>query len=159
MALNSQIDAGFYNLIHQLSGSGRWHAVSERRDIKRQPFSSVQRIALRRGPDLPDDSEFVEVHCHDLTRQGFSFFLPSRPSFDTLVAAFGSPPEIIYLAARVSHWEDVAIDAAGRLHYLDRQSDGQRQTLLAASGATGMVLVGCRFTERLLRHAERAADG
>jgi len=151
VALNNQIDAGFYNLIHQLAGTERWHPASERRGGARQPFESTQRIALRRGPELPDDSEFVEVHCSDLTRQGFSFFLPSRPTFDVLVAAFGSPPNLIYLAARVSRWENVVVDAAGNRHFLERQSDRRRHALLAEPGATPMVLVGCRFTDRLYR--------
>jgi len=147
--LGHQADADFYNLIHQLVGTPRKDDPLERRTDPRHPFTAVQRIAVRRGLELPDESEFTEVRCHDLTRGGFSFLLPSRPDFDSLVAAFDMPSKTIYLAARVAHYEDVLVDSSGQVF---RGQDGSVDTGGAVAGertVTPMVLVGCQFTERL----------
>lgn len=145
------VDASFYNLIHQIVMSDRGGQYSDRRSGKRQPFSSTQRIALRRGSEFPAESEFVAVECHDLTRNGFSFFLPNEPDFDSLVAAFGSPPEVIYVAARVARCSDVLLDSSGRIEYVENgfQETGARD--FRGRTATPMVMVGCEFVERLHR--------
>lgn len=145
----NEIDANFYNLIYRLTGASGHDPTAERRDGRRKPFHSTERIAPCRGRGLPDESEFIEVQCHDLTGRGFSFFLPSPPDFDSLVAAFGTPPQVIYLAARVLHSTHVMVDSSGLVRRVedqaadvgDRDPDGQT--------ATPMVLVGCCFTERL----------
>ena len=146
---DSEIDADFYNLIHQLAGSAEDGPAAERRGDRRQPFRSAQRIAIRRGPGIPDESQFIEVRCHDLTRRGFSFVLPSQPDFDSLVAAFGTPPEVIYVAARVAHCDDVLVYSSGLVQRVaDRDQHVGHQDRHGRT-ATPVVLVGCRFTERL----------
>ncbi|HUT09506.1 MAG TPA: hypothetical protein VMY42_03345 [Thermoguttaceae bacterium] len=147
--LGHEVDADFYNLIHQLVGSPRKDDPIERRTDPRCPFPVVQRIAVRRGLELPDESEFNEVRCHDLTRRGFSFLLSSRPDFDSLVAAFDVSPKTIYLAARVAHVEDVLVDSSGQvLRGRDRWAEAGH-LVADERTVTPMVLVGCRFTERL----------
>ena len=147
--MENEIDASFFSLIHQLAGSPRPDDAAERRKDRRKPFVSTQRIAARRGTEVPDESEFIEIQCHDLTRHGFSFFLPNHPEFDSLVAAFGTPPEVLYVAAEVSHCEDVLLHSTGLV-----QSLGDRAAHVSYEDHTGRtaqtkVLVGCRFTERL----------
>jgi hypothetical protein len=134
-------DANFFNLIHQMAVTTRGNAPVDRRGCRREPFRVLQRVALRHGRDIPDEANFVEVQCYDLTQGGFSFLLPSRPNFERLVVAFGAPPEAIYLGAEVAHCDDVTVDGF---------SDGRGQ---AAGDPTAipMVLVGCRFTDRLKR--------
>ena len=143
-ALLPQIDASFYNLIHELVSADK-QAVDGRK-LPRRSFRVVQRVAPRTGPGIPREAEFFNVRCHDLTRQGFSFLMSARPAFTSLVAAFGIPPELIYVAAQVVHCTDVLVDEAGRVRS-DEQRDqapvAQRQDLRP------MVLAGCRFTERL----------
>jgi hypothetical protein len=142
----AEIDAHFYRLIHQLAES---QASPDRRRALRHPFSVTQRIAPRRGQGFPEDSEFLPVQCHDLSQSGFSFLMLARPDFTSLVAAFGNPPEVIYVAAEVSHCTEVVLDRSGvteRVHdqtgrVIGPSADGQT--------ATRMVLVGCRFTQRL----------
>ncbi len=149
--LSSQLDADFFNLIHRLTRSAGEDQPTERRGQQRQAFLSRQRIAPRRGPDVPDESQFFEVPCYDLSRGGFSFLAPRRPDCDSLAVAFGTPPEVLYMAADVSHCEDVLVYSSGEVKPLggppaqldDRQHDDPT--------AVPMVLVGCRFSRRLSR--------
>jgi hypothetical protein len=149
--LDAEIDANFFNLVHQLATDQRRKAP-DRRGADRQRFVSTQRIALRRGAGIPDESEFFEVQCHDLTRQGFSFLLPRAPTFHFLVAAFGAPPEAIYVSARVARCQEVWVDRSGRVQgYLDDVSSGGDPP----NSVQLMYLVGCSFLERFDRPAER----
>ncbi len=149
MTLDNKVDANFYNLIHQLVDSEQSDGAAERRDQRRRPFMTDQRIAICQGREVPDESEFVKVRCHDLTRQGFSFFMPNRPDFDVLVAAFGSPPGMIYLAAEVAQCCDVLVYSSGVVQRMDDPATDVACKDLHGQTATPMVLVGCRFTHRL----------
>jgi len=145
------VDASFYNLIHQIVSSGRGGKFRNRRSEERQPYTSTQRIALRRGSGVPDESDFIPVECHDLTRNGFAFFLPNKPDFDSLVAAFGAPPDVIYVSARVARCSDVLLDSTGRVEYADGRFEETSAQDLRGRTATPMVMVGCEFIERLNR--------
>ena len=147
--LGNELDADFFNLIHQLAGAAGEDGPAERRRERRRSFLSSQRIAPRRGPGVPDESQFFEVPCHDLSRGGFSFFFASRPDFDSLAVAFGTPPEVIYMAAEVAHCEDVLVDSSGEV--LPARGPGEQfdPQDLDRRTATPMVMVGCRFNERL----------
>lgn len=144
-ALGNEMDANFFNLIHTALGSQK-KSDTERRENPRQTFQSQQRIALPRQPGIPPESEFFDVRCRDLTRQGFSFLLAFEPKFKRLVAAFGAPPDAIYLSAQVTHCADVLLYPSGVAVPLE-ESDDQSAT----EAATPMTLVGCRFIERLYR--------
>jgi hypothetical protein len=142
------VDAGFFKLVHQQAIACR--TDDERRDQARSPFVSLQRVAVRRGRGIPDDAEFMPVQCRDLSCRGFSFLLPERPAFQAVVVAFGPPEDSIYLAARVSHCADVWVESSGDLRptmIRNRQPSG----LPPFVNAEPMVLVGCRFLERLQR--------
>jgi len=143
--LEAEIDASFYNLIHQLSNATD-HASGDRRHERRARFVSSQRIALRQTPGIPNESEFIEVQCHDLTRKGFSFFLSSPPRFRYLVVAFGTGSSPIYIAANVTHCEQVLVYESGLMERLGDRSlpDGSE-----SQSAERMFLVGCEFVERL----------
>ncbi len=143
------VDARFYNLVHEIVSADREGSASDRRTDKRQGFSATQWIAPRTGPELPGESEFIAIECRDLSSSGFSFFLPNRPDFDLLVAAFGTPPEVTYLAARVVRCVDVLIDSSGNVEYIKNGFEGLVYEEFSDRTTTPMVLVGCRFTERL----------
>ena len=143
------VDAGFYNMIHQMISATEEGQFPERRGRDRKTFSTTQRIAVRRGPGVPDDREFIAVQCHDLSCSGFSFFLPNRPNFDSLVAALGAPPEVIYTAAEVVRCVDVLIEFTGQIEYVQHGSQQPAFEDFRGRTATPMVLVGCRFTERI----------
>ncbi len=143
-----EVDASFYNLIYELTATDRSGTAADRRREPRHVFAAKQRVAFSRGLTLPNEAEYLEVQCHDLTRRGFSFLLTRRPVMDELVAAFGCEPETIYVAARVTHSKDVLVDAEGNVvREIDQRccTDETGDTL----GTWPMVLVGCRFVARL----------
>jgi len=144
----SEVYASFYRLVHLLADDQKGGSPADRRKALRHPFFAVQRIAPRRGVALPQESEFVEVRCCDLNRAGFSFVIPTRPDFTSLVAAFGTPPDVIYVAAEVAHCDSVVVHPSGVIEHLGEADQTSCQTGHSGS-STPMVRVGCRFTQRL----------
>ena len=114
--LDSEVDAQFFNLVHQLSAPREGAERNERRVSLRYPFGSMQRIAPYVGPSIPDTSDFFEVQCHDLTQQGFSFLLPEPPAYRRLVAAFGPVEDAIHAAANVVDVTKVMASPTGPVH-------------------------------------------
>ena len=146
----SHSDANFYRLIHELAV--RQSATSERRSDRRHPFQAVQQIAGWDGRRFPTDEAFFAARCHDLTGCGFSFLSPGRPQFKHLVAAFGKPPEQIFIAAEVRHLAQVLVHASGTVE----RFEGDASSVVGPAGqppAQSMVLVGCRFLRRLSKPA------
>lgn len=149
----SQIDASFYRLIHQLVQTSNAGSEDERRGQTRRAFLIDNRIAPIRAGQLPDESAFISVRCNDLTRFGFSFFFPARPDFSSLVVAFGRGPETIYVGAEVIHCDDVLIHPLGVVERLPAGRAGRSPRGPEGSSGVPAVLVGCRFTRRLERPA------
>jgi len=150
---SNEIDANFFRLIHQLVSDSAEEADQDRRHSPRNLFEYFQRIAPWDGGGFPEDSAFFVVRCHDLTRAGFSFLMPTEPQFHVLVAAFGSPPKVIYVAAEVTHSEHVLLYPSGRVERPDDGTGEAGARRSPAEPATRMVLVGCRFTRRLRKPA------
>ena len=145
-SIENRIDANFYELAHRLLNSLEQEDGEERRGHNRRPFVATHRVTPCREPGVPERSESLEVQCCDLTQGGFSFLLPNRPDFTSLIIAFGALPSVVCLAAEVAHCEDVLVHASGAVELVrDRagHQDAEPQT------GTPMVLVGCRFTRRL----------
>ena len=145
----SEIDANFYRLIHQLAGTPEDQGAGERRRARRRPFLSTQRIAPHRGERFPEDSEFMDVQCPGLSTSGFSFLLPDSPDFTALVAAFGGPPDVIYVAAEVLHCTRVLVYPSGVVQRAGDQATRPAYQSSDEERPAPMVLVGCRFTKRL----------
>ncbi|MGE0760008.1 MAG: hypothetical protein AB7F89_04305 [Pirellulaceae bacterium] len=89
-------------LIHeQRQGTQR-----DRRDIARHPYRCIQLIAEFDGQNLPEQHEFQQVQCHDLSPQGFSYVTNRRPDTRHLVVALGRVPfkflvaEVVRVAPR-----------------------------------------------------------
>ena len=136
-------DVTFYRLIHELVARQPGTAA-DRRSNRRNPFRIVQQIAGWDGGRFPAKEAFFDARCHDLTGGGFSFLSPRRPPFEQLVAAFGKPPEQIFIAAEVRHLIPVLVHASGTIEPIE----GVRRAGPAPAGqppAQAMVLVGCRF--------------
>ncbi len=147
--LGNEVDAGFYNLVHELTGAMREERAAERRVARRRTFPSGQRIAPLSGPGIPDESQFIDVSCRDLSREGFSFLLSRPPNFESLAVAFGSPPDVIYMAADVLHCRDVLVYGSGEVQPIDDLGWQINDEDLDARSAIRMVSVGCRFSQRL----------
>jgi hypothetical protein len=152
---DGQIDASFYRLIHQLVSAQEEDEPVERRAAERHTFSATERIAPYRGGRFPDEGEFVEVRCHDLSQTGFSFFLPAPPDFKSLVVAFGTPPELIYAVAEVMRFSRVLLHPSGLLEEVGDPPEGASSRLSHGHTGRPMVLVGCRLVKRLEKPAAR----
>lgn len=146
------VDADFYRLVHQLMGDSLREKKLERRGRKRYRFWANQWIAPWDRGAMPSDEAFFEVQCYDLTRGGFSFFLPARPEFDSLVVAFGVPPRMIYLGAEVAHWARVWLHASGEVEKIEEPAAPFTHSGRDGREVRSMVLVGCRFIQRLEDH-------
>ena len=149
VGLQNEVDANFFNLIHKLAGSEQQEPAADGGEDRRHPPLSTQRVAPLRGPDMPPESEFDEVQCRDLTRSGFSFLLPTRPDFDSLVAAFGTPPNVIYVSARVTNCEPALVRASGELKRVETETGSAEVVDSDDRAPIPMVLVHCRFIARL----------
>ena len=150
-AFASDSDANFYRLIHELVGRQSTTAA-DRRSGRRRPFLTVQQIAGWDGRRFPADEDFFDARCRDLTGRGFSFLSPGRPQFQHLVAAFGKPPERIFIAAEVRHLAQVLVHAGGTVERLDGRSVPAAR-FAGEPPPQSMVLVGCRFLRRLSKPA------
>ncbi len=139
-----QVDANFFTLIHRVVTEQARRAPRDRRRPDRAAYQALARIALFRDEGIPPESEFFDVPCRDLTRRGFSFVLPYRPEFSKLVVCFGTPPEAIYVAARVVHCDTVIQRPDGTFQVCDSKS-------VESGAGKPLVLVGCEFRERLQR--------
>ncbi len=146
---SGEIDASFYRLIHSLAGLAGEEDRKERRGAPRQPFLARQRIAPRRDQSLPEASQFLEVPCRDLSRSGFSFLWPAPPDFTSLVAVFGDSPHEIYVGAEVAQCTSVLVYASGLVEHVQGQVPPTACQTADGESPALMVLVGCRFTERL----------
>lgn len=147
--VGSEIDANFYRLIHRMLASPHNGQDADRRSETRASYRVVQRVAPWDGTRFPDESEFLQVQCHDLTRAGFSFLAPAEPQFRTLVVEFVAAPDRLYVAAQVLRSVPVVCHSSGEL---TRKSGLEASPLLPERhGETGrpMFLVGCRLTRRL----------
>jgi PAS domain S-box-containing protein len=100
----------------------------DRRARSRRPYPYVQRIAPMRGTAMPDETQFNEWLCHDISSRGFSFISPNQPDYHKIVVAFGTPPSLVYLTADVRH-----------------------ATRCEENGRTQFV-VGCRYTGRISKN-------
>jgi hypothetical protein len=82
----------------------------ERRNAPRRSYRVTQLIAPYDGTTLPLPGTFCPVRCRDISQSGVSFVLPDRPAFDHVVVALGTPPDLLYLTAKVVRsWRPAAL--------------------------------------------------
>ena len=117
----------------------------ERRGAPRHPFANRQWIAPYDGSHFPDQSEFSQVRCRDLSRTGFSFVVSEKPDFSSLVVYLGDPPNHIPMAAEVVRSCRVRLLGGGHIEMIDDEAgDGNSDEV---TGQT--ILVGCQFKGRV----------
>jgi len=147
MLQSSEIDPQLYKLAAEFLFEKK---SGERRSRERKPFPTVQRIAPYDGSAMPDEKKFFQVQCRDLSNGGVSFLMAARPTFNALVIGFNTGPDTItYVAAEVAHCTDVLVYPSGRVQAASDQIANIACTDFDEEAPEFMVLVGCRFTERL----------
>lgn len=144
-SLESEIDAQFYEMIHRLS-EGSETEFSDRRREPRHAYEALQKVAPYDGKWFPALDEFVDVKCHDLTRAGFSFLLPRRPAFKSIVACFEGPDETLYFQAEIVRVSRALIQPGGEVEVF---GEGKPPAGAVRPGARPALLIGCRFVKRL----------
>jgi PAS domain S-box-containing protein len=97
----------------------------ERRQKKRFPFPYKQSLAPLVDDQMPVATAFREVRCHNLSRDGFSFWSEEIPDYNGLLVTFGNGSSMIYVTAQVIH--------------VTPFDDADRE----------LFLVGCRYQGRL----------
>jgi hypothetical protein len=117
-------DAKFYSLVHSVLESERRRDLDERRGGRRHAYRCLQLIAPAHEARMPDQSEFRQVQCVDLSSNGFAYLATEEPPSDRLIVVLGVEPFICLLADVVRREEVV--------------HEGQR-----------MHRVACRFSGRV----------
>ena len=106
----------------------------------RHPYDVVQKVAPYDGRWFPASEEFVEVQCHDLTRAGFSFLLPRRPAFKSIVASFQGPDETLFFEAEVMQVSRALVQPDGSLEIFRRpDADRGGHSARSPAGASDRV--------------------
>lgn len=146
--LESRLDAKFYRLVHEMMQGPEMDRRQERRQHPRKAYRAIQRVAPWLGGVFPEEDEFFDVACRDLTPAGFSFLFPTEPDFPQLVAELGQGPEAIYVVAEVLRSEPVLLYPAGHVERR-RNASGRARPATRRRGGTPMFLIGCRFLRRL----------
>lgn len=103
----------------------------DRRSRARREYPYIQLIAPLPADRVPQEAEFRETRCHDISSRGFSFLSVSVPQYDEVVVAFGTRQSAVYLTADIRHATPTEIDG--------------RQ----------MYIVGCRYTGRIAAENSR----
>ncbi len=147
-----EADVVFFNLMHHFLAASqkaegdvvRDEPEAEQRYESRRAFRLTQRIATGYCWEVPPESAWIDVHCYDLTKGGFSFFLDEKPTFERLVAKFRSA-EPIFVAARVHHWRPVLVDGWDGIIEPNTPSVGAIST---GRQTESKFLIGCQFLRR-----------
>jgi hypothetical protein len=141
-------DEGLFSFDAQMRGTPR-PVAEERRRCRRRRFFAIQRIAPYDGSRLPEEAEFFCAESRDLTSDGVSFLLRIHPGCGSFVVALCEPPVTEYLVAEVVHSTDVRVHPSGLVEPLYRGEGSGDGECTGGEMGEPMVLVGCRFGERL----------
>lgn len=142
----SDIDIQFYELIHSLQ-TNQPVRHSDRRRLPRQFAGKRCRVAPYKGEgELPNDGDYMDVICYDLTRQGFAFFADREPNYDRVIAEFRVGKDQTLVDAQVRRCEQVLVLATGSIAYVGSKGTSTREQ---SPDGDLQYLVGCEFTRRL----------
>ncbi len=90
----------------------------------RYSFAVLQQMAWVVDGQMPTRTEFQRIQCVDLSRNGFAFHQPKKPTSDELVVALGTEPNFIYFTAKVIHFE-LAMANGSEVHRVGCQLTGR----------------------------------
>jgi hypothetical protein len=80
----------------------------ERRSKQRRPYPVKQLVAFHEESEVPTQEMFQEVLCRDLSTWGISFYFAGPPSASHCTIALGRASRLLYVAAKVIHYEPYA---------------------------------------------------
>ena len=122
MAVDSNV--GLLSAIELLLSDQGTEPTQERRGRERRRYACTQLLAPYDQGALPQQADFRQVKCHDISPTGFSFRSYRRPQTEHVVVALGAIPFKFFAA------EIVRVDRV--------QSENGLE-----------YLIGCRFIQRL----------
>lgn len=83
---------------------------------RRYPFAVQQFLAVRKGEELPEASDFAREQCHDLSATEVRYLIEQRPKESEIVIGLGLPHPVKFLLARIEDYRSVYM--YGRVGYL-----------------------------------------
>jgi len=89
--------------------------MHEKRATTRHSFGVEQVVADLVDDQFPRSSAFREIRCIDISQDGIAFFQSHRPACRNLIIGLGIKPNVVYLTARVIHFE--LLEICGNLVY------------------------------------------
>lgn len=122
--MNVETDAGLLSTIESILSEQAAHAANDRRNDARRSYECTQLLAPFDGESLPQQADFRQVQCRDLSPAGFSFYTYRQPGSDQVVVALGAVPFKFFIADIV--------------HMSISSTEGGQD-----------FLVGCQFVSRL----------
>ena len=122
--MTALIEADLFQTISELLAEQNPVSGDERREGTRKSYDCIQLLAPYDANRLPQQEDFRQVRCRDLSPNGFSFLSYRQPSTDHVVVALGAVP-FKFFVAKIVH-------------------SGPSEKTLGQD-----YLVGCRFVRRL----------
>jgi hypothetical protein len=122
--MTALIEADLFQTISELLAEQNAISGDERRGGKRRSYNCIQLLAPYDANQLPQQEDFRQVQCRDLSPRGFSFLAHRQPATDHVVVALGAVP-FKFFVAKIIH-------------------SGPSENELSQD-----YLVGCRFVRRL----------
>jgi hypothetical protein len=147
-SMQTRLDAKLYRLVHEMVYGPEADVGRDRRQHARKAYRAIQRMAPWSGDVFPDEDDFFDVACRDLTQAGFSFLLPTEPDFTLLVAEFGKGADAICVAAEVLRAAGVLLYPGGNVEPR-RNASARAKSKGRRKGGIPMFLIGCRFVRRI----------
>jgi hypothetical protein len=77
----------------------------EQRRDPRWSYPVTQSVAFHEEGDTVTKEMLQAVRCHDISLGGMSFFVSTPPPFRHCTVVLGRPPVLIFVRARVIHYE------------------------------------------------------
>ena len=122
--MNVETDVELLSTIETILSEQAKYAMDERRTDSRRSYDCTQLLAPFDGESLPQQADFRQVQCRELSPSGFSFYTYRQPDSDQVVVALGAVPFKFFIAEIV--------------HMSISSTEGGQD-----------FLVGCQFVNRL----------
>lgn len=101
MSTAVQEQAAFFQWVHQMIEQQEGAATEDGRRHPRSAYPRLQMVAPVIAGRPPEQGDFREVRCLDLSAGGISFLTTEVPESGQYIVALGTPPNVIHLTAEV----------------------------------------------------------